>query len=128
MVTYEDDPLWTGKSYGEYGEHEVNRKGLLRWKPWWEFIWMLLGVILELVLRRKESRQVLFFPLGLVEKVRVRCNKEVEMKEGVDPGLSHGDVLSALLFKVSSRRPFASCGSDFNSSRASMTAQPMRLP
>lgn len=53
--------------------------------------------------------------MGLVEKVRVRCNKEVEMKEGVDLGLSYGDVFLVLFFKVSSCRFFVSCGFDFNS-------------
>jgi hypothetical protein len=100
MMNLAEDPLKPERAYSELPKELTSRKGYLRWKPWWEFLYVLIPVILELIMRRRESRHVVFFPLELVEKLRVRCNKEIEAKEGINPALSHGDVISAVLFKV----------------------------
>ncbi|EED16187.1 conserved hypothetical protein [Talaromyces stipitatus ATCC 10500] len=102
MTGYTGDILATSaKKYTDWPKHEIYRKGLSRVRNKFEYFFVVLGFVPELVLNKKEDSHIVFFPRPMLERLRERYTTELKEEYGDDPGLSLGDVINAILTKVS---------------------------
>ncbi|KAI1855917.1 hypothetical protein JX265_012000 [Neoarthrinium moseri] len=100
MVGHDEDVL-AKRPYSDYPKREVVRKGKMRVRRRGEYMFVLLGFMSEFVFHRREESHMVFFPLPLVNFLRARHSKSLEEKYGTSPGLSSGDIISAILLKFS---------------------------
>ena len=101
MMGTHNDIFATERSYVDYPRKEVARKGRLRVRRKGEYALAILPVIPDLVLRKKEVKHTLFIPLPLIQSLHQRHKTVLERKYGKDPGISHNDIICAILLKVS---------------------------
>ncbi|PCH01079.1 Hypothetical protein PENO1_044620 [Penicillium occitanis (nom. inval.)] len=104
MIGYNEDVFQTPttKNYTDYPHNEIYRKGKTKVRNGWEYIFVIMGFLPELMLRRTETRHIVFLPRPMLEGLKERYRKELAAQYGADPGLSTGDVVSAILTKVCS--------------------------
>lgn len=100
MIGYDDDVFAKGKSYADYPKREVVREGKIRVRRRGEYFFVVMGFMSELIFHPKEVSHVLFLPRSLVESLRERHSMTLTEKYGVSPGLSSGDIITAILLKV----------------------------
>ncbi len=100
MIGVDSDVFTTVKPYTEYRKDELERKGRIRVRRKGELALVIMGVLPELIAHRKEITSTLFLPLAVVQSVRERCTKALVGKYGDDLGISHGDIITAILLKV----------------------------
>lgn len=100
MIGFEDDIFGDEKPYADYTKNEVVRKGKMRVRRRMEYPFILMGFIPELIMHSKEDSYTLFLPLSLVQSLRERHSKTLTEKYGADPGITNGDIISAILLKV----------------------------
>lgn len=100
MVGYNKDVLPNEKLYTDCPKTEVFRKGRPQVRRKMDYIFIILGFIPDMLLNPRERSYVLFVPLPLVQSLRERCSKTLKEKYGIDPCLSSGDILTAILMKV----------------------------
>ncbi|KAH8900504.1 hypothetical protein GQ53DRAFT_835516 [Thozetella sp. PMI_491] len=101
MLGYDTDVLATEKPYASYPKNEIVRKGRLRIIHPLAYLLVILGILGELIFFRKELHRTLFVPISVVESHRKRYSKALEAKYGTSPGISTGDVLTAIILKLS---------------------------
>ncbi|KAJ9132457.1 Chloramphenicol acetyltransferase-like domain protein [Pleurostoma richardsiae] len=99
MVGDKDDVLPGQKPYAEYPKREIFRKGRMRVRRRFEYFFVVLGFIPEMVIDRVEESYTLFFPLPLVDSLRERYSKTLEEKYGASPDITNGDVLTGIITK-----------------------------
>jgi hypothetical protein len=102
MVGFNEDVIPKGKEYSEYKKEDIVRKGRMRVRRTGEYFMIILGMILDLILRPNEENHSLFVPVLVVESLKERHTKVLKEKYGTDPGLTNGDILTGVLTKVSS--------------------------
>lgn len=102
MTGHDEDVLAHLKPYSEYKKLGVSRKGKMRVRRPGERVFVALGLAPDMIRYPKEFSYTLFLPLSVVESLRERHSKTLEEKNGASPGLSNGDIVSAILFKVCS--------------------------
>jgi len=100
LVGYDKDILANGKAYKDYPKKEVVRKGRMRVRRRFEYPFVIMGFIPELIIHSKEIAHTLFLPLPLVASLRERCAKELMDKYSKDPGITNGDIITGLALKV----------------------------
>jgi hypothetical protein len=100
MVGIKDDVFANMKEYADYPRQDVKRKGRLAVRRWWEYPLAVAGLVPELIRDPVEDAYTVFIPAPLVESLRERYGKELAEKYGEDPGITNGDVVSAILLKV----------------------------
>jgi hypothetical protein len=62
---------------------------------------ILMGIIPELVARSQETRCIIFFPVGILERLRERWRKELQAKYGSEAvNITNGDVIAGIIIKV----------------------------
>jgi hypothetical protein len=104
MTGYNEDVFQTPttKAYAEYPHQESYRKGKSKVRNGWEYIFVIMGFLPELIFNRTEREHMVFFPRPMLDGLKERYRKELTAQYGADPGLSTGDVVSAILTKVCS--------------------------
>lgn len=102
MIGYNEDVFQTPttKDYADYPHNEIYRKGKTKVRNGWEYIFVIMGFLPELMLHRTERQRIVFFPRPMLDGLKERYRKELTAQYGADPGLSTGDVVSAILTKV----------------------------
>lgn len=102
MIGYNEDVFQTPttKSYADYPHNEIYRKGKTKVRNGWEYVFVVMGFLPELMLRRTERQHIVFFPRPMLDGLKERYRKELTAQYGADPGLSTGDIVSAILTKV----------------------------
>lgn len=103
MIGYNEDILsssTTKREYADYPAHEIYRKGCSRVRNKWEYFFVVLGFIPELALNRTEQSRIVFFPRPMLDALKERYRKELTEESGVDPEISNGDIINAILTKV----------------------------
>ena len=101
MMGFNNNILTNERRYDDYPRKEVVRKGRLRVRRKGEYALALLPAIPDLALRRTEIKHTLFIPLPLIESLHQRHKSALDQKYGLDSGISHNDILCAILLKVS---------------------------
>ncbi|KAK4185305.1 hypothetical protein QBC35DRAFT_389803 [Podospora australis] len=103
MVGYDEDVLPGQKPFESYPKSETYKKGRMHMRYFWEYFFVLLRFIPELVFHPKETKQLLFFPIEMVEKLRTKWTEDEELgKKFKEAGeLTTADILSGLLLKLS---------------------------
>lgn len=104
MIGYNEDIFQTPttKNYADYPHKKIYRKGKTKVRNGWEYIFVIMGFLPELILNRTERQHIMFLPRPMLEGLKERYRKELTAQYGADPGLSTGDVVSAILTKVAS--------------------------
>ncbi|TAQ86634.1 hypothetical protein B7494_g5046 [Chlorociboria aeruginascens] len=101
MIGGDSDIFADVKLHADYPKKEVARKGRMRVRGRMEYPFVILGYIPEFILHPKEVNHTLFLPLPLVESLREKFKRELVQKYGAEPGISNGDVITAIIFKFS---------------------------
>ncbi|EEA22102.1 hypothetical protein TMatcc_008472 [Talaromyces marneffei ATCC 18224] len=103
MIGYNEDIFQTPttKKYAEYPHNEIYRKGKTKLRNGWEYIFVIMGFLPELIFNRTERQHIVFFPMPMLDGLKERYRKELTAQYGADPGLSTGDIVSAILTKFS---------------------------
>jgi hypothetical protein len=104
MIGAHEDVLASGKAYADYRKEEVRRKGKIKVRRRFEYPFVIMGFIPELVMHKKEVGYTVFLPLPLLESLRERHGKTIEKTYGSNPGISTGDIITGILCKVSLHR------------------------
>lgn len=105
MIGYNEDVLSSStakKDYADYPPHDIHRKGCSRVRNKWEYFFVVLGFIPELALNRTEQSRIVFFPRPMLDALKERYRRELTEEYGVEPEISNGDIINAVLTKVSS--------------------------
>lgn len=103
MLGYNEDVLSSSTAKKDYADHppnEIHRKGCSRVRNKWEYIFIIMGFIPELAFNRKEQSRIVFFPRPMLDALKERYRKELTEQYGVDPEISNGDIINAILTKV----------------------------
>lgn len=65
-----------------------------------EYPFVILGFIPELAMHQKEISRTLLLPLPVVRSLCERHVRAIVDKHGTDPGISHGDIITAVVLQV----------------------------
>jgi hypothetical protein len=101
MVGYSDDALPKSKPYTEFSKEEVFRKGRMRVRRKMEYLFVILGLIPDIIAYKKESAHIFFFPRSLIQSLRKRHSKTLAGQYGPNISISEGDIITAIITKVS---------------------------
>lgn len=101
MVGFSSDIFANEKSYADYREEEVVRKGRERVRDNMEYLFVIAPLVPELIIHWKEIPHTVFFPLPLVQSLHERHSKVLAKQYSTDCGISNGDIITAILLKVS---------------------------
>ncbi|EEY15369.1 conserved hypothetical protein [Verticillium alfalfae VaMs.102] len=69
FVGYDEEVLPHDKAFEDFPKRDTHRKGWMRVRRYGEYLFVLLGFILDLILHAEESH-IIFFPLQMVESMR----------------------------------------------------------
>lgn len=104
MIGYNEDIFQTPttKDYADYPHNQMYRKGKSKIRNAWEYIFVIIGFLPELIFNRMERQHIVFLPRLMLERLKEQYRKELTAQYGAEPGLSGSDIVSAILIKVCS--------------------------
>lgn len=102
LVGHAGEVLPNDKNFDNMPKRDTHRKGKMRLHRFGEYFFVVLGFIPDLVFNAKEAHHSVFLPLCVIESLHERASKELAQKYGVDPGISHADIMTGILTKVRS--------------------------
>ncbi|KAK1237402.1 hypothetical protein MKX08_003027 [Trichoderma sp. CBMAI-0020] len=82
-------------------EKELRKKYEFRLKTKADRAGVLMGIVPELVIRPKETRCTLYFPVELIAGIRERWQKEIQAKyDAKAAGITNGDAIAGIIVKL----------------------------